>query len=553
MKTRLIPVSIAILAAAPGFKATAQAAKDSTLKGTTIEVIQSYKPEVKQAPKPEFTPSLPPADTTRPRLTYDVPVQTLYFSYHSLPLKPLALGRDSVGLPFENYIKAGIGNLSTAYIDAGIGSLKGRNYNTAFHLHHLSQSGNIDNQKVALTGLEAEGTLHEAKNTWHASAEAERNQYSFYGYNHDLYMYDYKDVKQVYGKVGGEIDMTNNMPAAWGLNYHPQVSASFFSASRKSSGQTPEATIGFAVPVTKDIDSSLQLQLGVDGTFTQIKVDDHSMGNNIFRITPAVSYRSGNFSGKLGLYPAFGKDGTYLLPDVHVNFMLPQTQFAFDAGWKGSLVQNTFEQLATKNPYVDFPGTSAFYDYIPHQTHSDEVFAGIHSNIGQHITFSGRVSWWQYKDLAMFVNSPGDGKMFDVVYDPKVNALSLQANIRYQVGNIFAVGVGGSWFNFYKKTYDHVWQEPGVRLKADLLFRPWPALTVTAYSAVMDQNYAADAMGNSVKLKGIFDVGAGAEYQVIPRLSVFLQANNLFNNKYERWMGYPSYGINIFGGIRFKF
>ena len=35
--------------------------KDAVLKGATIEIIQSYKPEVINTPKPEFTTSLPPA------------------------------------------------------------------------------------------------------------------------------------------------------------------------------------------------------------------------------------------------------------------------------------------------------------------------------------------------------------------------------------------------------------------------------------------------------------------------------------------------------------
>src|ERR1700759_5696926 len=100
-------LSILIRLIAP-FGAMAQRAvpvTDTALKGSTIEVIQSYKPKVKQAPKPEWEPQLPPADTTHPVFTYEVPQQTLYYSYSSLPLRPLALGRDTTALPFRNYVK----------------------------------------------------------------------------------------------------------------------------------------------------------------------------------------------------------------------------------------------------------------------------------------------------------------------------------------------------------------------------------------------------------------------------------------------------------------
>lgn len=555
MKAKYFALYITILAAT-GNAYGQKTNKDSTLKGTTIEVIQSYKPQVKQAPKPEFAPSLPPVDTSRPAFTYNVPAQTLNFTYHSLPLKPLALGRDSSKDLFADYIKFGLGNLKTVYLDAGIGSLKGENFNTAIHVHHLSQSGSIENQNSANSGLEAEGTLYSAKNTWHAALNAERDQYSLYGYNHDLAYFSKTDVRQIYYTFGGTVDMYNNRPIGWGINYHPEVGASIFTASHTDTGRSisPERSFNFAVPFTKDLaDSSFRLQLGLQGTFTQVSVDDHSVGNNIFQITPAAFYHKENFSAHAGLYPTFGKDNTYILPDLGLHYVLPHSQFGIGLGWKASLLQNSFQQLAAKNPFIDLPVIYSSYGYTIQQTRTDEIYASVQSNVGNHITFSGKLSWWNYKNLPMFMNNFGDEKQFGILYDQKVNAISVEANIRYQISNNFAVGFNGSWYNFYNKTYDHVWQEPGVRLKADLMFRPIPALTVTAYTSVLDQIYALNSAAESTKLKGVFDLGGGAEYQIIPRLSVFIQVNNLLNSKNERWLGYASYGLNVFGGIRFKF
>src|SRR5690606_32759017 len=115
--------------------------KDTVLPGTTIEILQNYTPEVKKTPKPEFAPTLPPVDNKKPVFSYDVPKQNLNYTYSSMPIRPLALGKTARDNPFTNYIKAGGGNLSTLYLDAGIGSLKGENYETAIHLKHLSQTG----------------------------------------------------------------------------------------------------------------------------------------------------------------------------------------------------------------------------------------------------------------------------------------------------------------------------------------------------------------------------------------------------------------------------
>jgi outer membrane receptor protein involved in Fe transport len=94
---------------------------------------------------------------------------------------------------------------------------------------------------------------------------------------------------------------------------------------------------------------------------------------------------------------------------------------------------------------------------------------------------------------------------------------------------------------------------PGVQLKGDVMVKPLPQLVVTGYLSVLDELYALTKGDQVAKLNTIADIGAGAEYSYIPRLSAFVQANNILNNKYERWRNYEAYGFNIFGGLRLKF
>ena len=52
---------------------------------------------------------------------------------------------------------------------------------------------------------------------------------------------------------------------------------------------------------------------------------------------------------------------------------------------------------------------------------------------------------------------------------------------------------------------------------------------------------------------GAFDANAGLEFRITRQLNLWLQMNNLFNNKYQRWNQYPVYGFNILGGVIFSF
>jgi len=521
-------------------------ANDTVIKGASIEVVQSYKPEVKQVPKPQYKPTLPPADTSRLSFSYEVPQQTLYYTYGSMPLRPLALGKDSVQPPFPDYVKFGGGNLSTIYLDAGFGHFQGQDYETAIHLHHISQQGDIKNQQSALSGVEAEGILHRNGDDWRATLSAERNQYNYYGYNHSLYDYSSAQVKQTYTSIRANVDMRHQEDGVGKLNYDPSATISVYGAKSNVS----EATFGFMAPFTYGIDTSLQAQLSLNAIFTQLSAGNVNAGNNIVMLTPGFNFHKEAFSGHLFLDPAVGKSGATLLEDMVAAYSIPKTSMTVSGGWQASLRQNTYEQLSSENPYIFQPSYSGLYSI--QQTRKDEVFANILGSAGEHLSYSARASWWAYGSLPVFLSNYGDQKQFYILYD-NVKAVSLQGNLRYQVANIFSAGVSAAYFNFNNGSLPHVWGEPATKLKGDLLFRPLTKLTITGYLAVLGGIYEKDIYGNTLKLKPVLDIGGSAEYALLDRLSVFLQINNIFDNKYQRWLGYQAYGINIYGGLRLKF
>jgi hypothetical protein len=204
--------------------------------------------------------------------------------------------------------------------------------------------------------------------------------------------------------------------------------------------------------------------------------------------------------------------------------------------------------LSTRNPYI----SDEKYTTV-RQTRTDEVFAGIQTNVGSHISFTGRASWWRYQDLPLFVNDTlTDSKQFLIVYD-SLTAISIQGSVRYQVASAVALGLSATYFSYDTKNAKKAWHEPGMTIRGELMLKPLPALTVTGYVTVMDEIYALTKGNKAVKLNPILDLGGSAEYIFINRLSAFLTVNNLLSNKYQRWMGYEAYGLNIYGGVRFKF
>ena len=94
-------------------------AQDTTKK-RTIDITSTFKPVLREAAKINFNAAPPKADTTRPRLNYNIPSHNLFFTYQPAELKPVALQADSIAAwQSSNYIKVGFGNVHQPYLKAG--------------------------------------------------------------------------------------------------------------------------------------------------------------------------------------------------------------------------------------------------------------------------------------------------------------------------------------------------------------------------------------------------------------------------------------------------
>ena len=68
-----------------------------TIRKRTVQVTSQFKPVLKDAAKINLNASPPSADTSRPRLQYQIPNQNLQFLFQPGMLKPLALDVDTGG------------------------------------------------------------------------------------------------------------------------------------------------------------------------------------------------------------------------------------------------------------------------------------------------------------------------------------------------------------------------------------------------------------------------------------------------------------------------
>lgn len=526
-------------------------ATDTTIKGSTIEITQIYQPQIKQTVKETITPTLPPAEQTAGSFKYDVPNHSLNYNYKATPLQPLALAKDSLQSGYKGYVKAGFGNLRTLFLDAAAGDIKMKNFSSKIHLGILSQKGNLNFQRQTVAALTAEGRY--AKNKFVSDVELKFSHDNFFQYGYDQLALPNKSATRQ-TLTGGSLGF-GIYPAGKEMTdrFKPVITArlALYTGNNISGENTGAAGLSF---FRKFGSSGWSTHLGVQATGTNLSSEFYSVSNSYAFARLGAAYSEGNFSFRAYLMPTIGQNNnTFLLNDIEGKYYFEKVQATIGTGIKGSLTQNTYQQLFQTNPYISsFPSV---------QTHSNEVFAFVEKGLGHHLFITGKVSWWQYENLATFVNdySTGNSEKMSAYYIPSLNAVSLQAGLRYQIANTLSLGAQLALFNYaniYNATplkEQKVWHTPTKKMTADLLWNPIKDLSISFYFAYLGGNFAMDQNADAVKLKPVTDLGFGAEYLALKKLSFFLNFNNVLNNKYQRWQGYQAYGINIYGGVRLKF
>jgi outer membrane receptor protein involved in Fe transport len=248
-----------------------------------------------------------------------------------------------------------------------------------------------------------------------------------------------------------------------------------------------------------------------------------------------------------GINPTWTNGGFYLLPDIVNETDLIKDKLILSSGWISYFDQNTYANIIKENPFV------SHYD-LPLNTRVEEKYTGIKGTINSHFTYNTKFAFLNYSDRPLFVNDSVYGNTFYTVSEESMKAYQLHAEIGYLDEEKFQLKLSGDWYNYFKQTtYKKPWglRPFAANLSGQYIFGRKLLLSADLYA--LSGSFYPDASGKSHKTKGVFDINAGANYQINDQFNVWLNANNLLNSHYERWNNYPSLGLNILGGIMIKF
>ncbi len=521
-------------------------AQSDSVKRQTIDITSSYKPVLRNISKINLTPTTLPGDTTSLKLSYSIPSMNLFYTYQPVALRPLALQIDSA-LPVGNryLIKAGYGNFNTPVLraDIGIGDIK--NTLLAASAAYTSSKGPIAFQDFHNLNTNFSGTYFTPKNEWYGGILYNNDQYYQYGFDHTLHNYDKDSVSRNYNDVSLSLGGNNAPDLSNTFTYQPALNINYFKVKNGASENRIILDVPLKVKASEQIYYSLDLKEDYSNS-TYLIANNNQSANNIFQVKASADYKNDNFYLHGGLTPTFENGNVHILPEAEFITRI-QANTLFRLGITSNISKNTLRTLTKYNPFINDPS-------FLNNTKTTEIYAGVKSTLGHHLDLNVTAGFIKYNNLALYINDTLKDKGFNVVYEPKLNDVSLKIEIKYYSQEKFSI-ISAFDINTYSglKENKNAWGLIPVSFKTEALWLGLPGITLKG-----SLNYLADIpfviKGNVEKKQSpATDIGLGADYKLNKGLSIFLELNNLLNNKYQRWNTFPVYGLQVLGGIKYQF
>lgn len=518
-------------------------AKDTTVNRTVV-VEQEYAPDINDATKINVVPQVTPPTVSKKAVEYDarmvpaaqIPATTMQ-AYTGQETQPKAA---------PGYVRLGYGNYGN--LDA-----------QANYLFSLSSRDRL-NLNFGMDGMNGSLDLPGENGEWDAFYYRTRAAIDY------LHAFNKIDLN-VAGRFG--LSNFNLLPALPG-NKQKFTSGDFHVGVRSTDEEMPfrfsaetnlmlyqrqhdlpyddlqETLIRTKAEVTGDISDgqSISVALAMDNVLYQ-----HTDFENYTSLdmNPYYLLQNDDWTLRLGAHVdlAFGFGKTFrAAPDVYAQYNFADSYLLYVQA-KGGKQQNDFRRLETICPYGQLA------------SQADATYEQLNAALG--FKASPVTGLWMniyggYQNLKNdLVQGFGDDAL--LLYGQNTSNVYFGAEVSYSYKDIFAIAASGTYRNWDTKK-----DETNPYAEAALLFKP--ALEadlhvdirpVSPFLLKLGYQHIARQEVEGQTIDAVSNLYAGLEYKLFKGISIYARANNLLNQKYQYYLGYPAEGINFVGGVSFCF
>jgi hypothetical protein len=519
---------------------------DKELPTESVDVISDFDARLLESNKVDVTPSLPPLDTSIQRQTYTLPPRPLTVTYEGPKLRPIGMKSVKAEDANNGFAKLG-GGVPTALIgELGyyLGTME--KFDARFQLRHHSLSADraLENQKFFNTNFLASSNIAVTENI----AVEGRLGYNFervhfYGYDHEALSFTDEDVRQDFRVFDLGARLYNSERNDLDLNY--SIAPKFYRLLDYYSNSENGFDIGLTG--TKWFAEKHPLRLTIRTDFTRFEDTAVQTLNNIY-LQPSFTYHTDFFKIKVGGNFVSNRDVFTPFPDLELTLRLFGDGAQIFGGATGDLRKNTYRSLSDYNPFLQIRGTKL------RNTRMDHYYGGLRGNLGW-LEYSGQAGFIKAGGLALFQTQFTDEGItrFGIIYDT-ATIVNVQGTVKLTpIRSLVLTGTLSN--NVYEMENETApWGLPRLEGNFQAVYT-----LLDGKAALRSALYIADGIprrdenNRAARGDALLDLNVGGNYYFTDNIGVFLDINNLLNNKRERWYDYPMVGLNFLAGVTARF
>lgn len=539
-------------------QAQTQQPKDTTMTRTVV-VEQEYNPNIMDASKVNVLPKVEEPAVVKKKAEYAV--------------TPLPATTIPMGMMNPYLISKMQPNATPGYIRAGYG-----NYGNldvfANYLFRLSDKDKL-NVRFQMDGMDGELDMPEEELTWDAYYYRTRanidytHQFSRIDFNlaanfglSNFNLAPYEPGKQKFTEGDFHIGLKST-DESYPVQFKAETNLMMYNRQNNNTllfsdalGETQIHTKGVVSGTISD-EQTINIGADIRNIFytKDFKTEDLPVYEDRTTLALNPYYELNNDSWRLHIGAnvdfSFGAGKTLRVsPDVTAQYVFSDSYVLYAQATGGKMVNDlrrlerispyllplgtihdTYEQLNAAIGFKASPCTGLWLNlYGGYQDLKDDAFQ---MQQADEETVDGETAYYQFQDLG-FTNSHNVYAGLKISYDYK---------------DIFAFAIDGTYRNWDAKEEYALLLKPAYELKFDATLRPVKGLGIH-----LGYNYAGrEEVKDLGKLSAINNLYAGAEYNVFKGVSVYARFNNLLNQEYQYYLGYPTEGFNFLGGLSFRF
>ena len=533
-----------------------------------VTIVGSYDPSINEAFKINSKPEATEMDFQTQEFTFNFLDVKQNTQIEVNPIKAVSLRSGSRTQKFDNFLKAGFGSRISPYLDFYHSSGEKGNYNFNANIYHYSSFNNIEDYSpspFSKTHAKINYSKFMSEHVLDLGFKYGLNTNKFYGYKPlDWAGLDIpkSDLSQMFNLAKVNVIVKSAYKKTSKLHHEVKLGTYYYFDKH----QTSELNVNMSFDLHKSFDAvnALDYQnFGIDGSFDFYSNNDSLTNNSefYFNAKPYFTAKYGLFSFNAGL--SFGYLGNtassfHFWPVIDLNMNIVPGSFSIFAGINGKLQKQSYLMLTTENPYLSPVSTLGW------QNEKVNVFGGFRASLAQIVGIDFKIGWKTFENMAFFINysdysmpwfGSGPVNKFNTVFD-NGSVFYVDADVSLNVGKDLKLWLGGAFNSYTLDSLTHAYHKPitEVRFGGSYLIAGKVKLsTELLYNGVRYANIPNGLTFEDVELTSYLDLNIEVEYKITDNFSAFVNGTNLLNKNYEQFYSYPVQGLQVMGGIMYRF